>query len=342
LRITRSTRLRGFFALVLFLLIASTQTAPAQQRLSAEQVGPIGDPTGRIAFVRSGSIWVMKVDGSAQQKVTDVSNADGRLSFSPDNRRIVFTRSGEVDLRGPDMLGGKHKVYDLFMAYLDSLDAGNSMWWMRITDDLGSRDPEWLPDGRIIFTKDMNANLVNAAMPNYQIVVSNDEGGSQELLRKDWQNMSEFLMNPTVNPKTGDIAFVHFFELKPQGIAVLNEERFMAPLDSIRKVSTANNKRVAPSFSPDGKWLAYVYNDMNKAGIYITTPDLKEHYLVWSPPVNVYPRSLAPSFSPDSKWLTFATTDGSIWICDITGNQARRITVPGSDSAPAWSKAPKK
>ncbi|MBD3401483.1 hypothetical protein GF420_01200 [candidate division GN15 bacterium] len=330
----RSTKIVVLVSCVLML----ATLASAQSKLTVDQVGEIGQPTGQIAFIRAGNVWIMNADGSGQQAVSEVSNADGRLSFSPDNRKIVFTRSGEVDLRGPDMLGGRHKVYDLFLAFLDSVEVGNSMWWMRITDDLGSRDPEWQPDGRIIFTKDMNANRVNAAMPNYQIVISDENGGSQELLRKDWQNMSEFMMNPTMNTRTGDIAFVHFFDLKPQGIAVLPADDFMVPLDSVRDISTRNIKRVAPSFSPDGKWLAYVYNDMSKAGVYVATPDLSEHYLVWEPPVNVYPRTLAPSFSPNSKWLTFATTDGSIWIVDIMGNNARRITVPGNDKAPAWSK----
>lgn len=339
---TWSNRLPGIFVLVLSLLIALVSPVEAQQALPADKAGPVGAPDGKIAFIRNGHVWIMNADGSAQQTVTEVSNADGRMSFSPDNRKIVFTRSGDVDLKGPDMLGGKHKVYDLFVAFLDSVDAGNTMWWMRITDDLGSRDPEWLPDGSIIFTKDMNANFVNASMPNYQIVVSNEEGGSQEILRKDWQNMPEFLMNPTLNSATGDIAFVHFFDLKPQGLAVLHRDRFMTPLDSIRKVSIGNVKRVAPAYSPDGKWLAYVFNDMNKPGVYIATPDLKEHYLVWTPPVNVYPRTLAPSFSPNSKWLTFSTTDGAIWMCDITGNNARRLTVPGADRSPVWSKPVKK
>jgi len=85
--------------------------------------------------------------------------------------------------------------------------------------------------------------------------------------------------------------------------------------------------------------LAYVNNNLNEGGLYITTPDLKEKYLVFNPPLgNLYILPVAPSFSPDSKWLTFSTTDGSVWICDITGNGARRLSGPGLDKFPAWSK----
>lgn len=325
---------------ILGLLISVTGAQAQSQKLPPEKAGEIGAPTGQIAFVRDGDVWIMRADGSNQMLVSEVTNADGRLSFSPDNKIILFTRSGKVDLRAPDMLGGVHKVYDLFYAYIDSALAGKVNWWRRMTDDLGSRYPEWQPDGEVLFYKDLNANVVNAVEPNYQICIANDDLSTVQVLRKDWQVSGEFMISPTMNTK-GDIAFVHFSQLKAVGIAVLNRNDFMVPLDSIRAMSAQNRKCVAPSWSPDGKWLAYISSDMNNAGLFIATPDLKEKYLVWSPGVNVYPNTLAPSWSPDSKWLTFSTSDGSIWVVDITGNNARRLTGPGLDKYPAWSKPEK-
>jgi Tol biopolymer transport system component len=77
---------------------------------------------------------------------------------------------------------------------------------------------------------------------------------------------------------------------------------------------------------------------MENQGIFIATPDLKTKYLVAEPPVGTYLTTATPGWSPDSKWLTYATQDGSVWIVDITGNGQRRISGPGLDSAPAWSK----
>ena len=71
--------------------------------------------------------------------------------------------------------------------------------------------------------------------------------------------------------------------------------------------------------------------------VYITNKDFTEDYLVFAPPVSTYISANPPSFSPDSKWITFSTTDGAIWIVDITGNGARRLTPPGIDKSPAWS-----
>jgi Tol biopolymer transport system component len=314
-------------------------------KLPADKAGTIGKPTGQIAFIRDKNIWMMDVTGNRQTMVTEVLNADGRLSWSADNKKIVFTRSGRVNLQGPDNLGGNHKVYDLFVAYLDSVSRGNTNYWYRITEGIGARDPEWSADGNtIIYYKDMNANYVNAFLPNYQIcTMSPPEAGNEELLRKDWQNMSEFFMSPTMSP-TGDVVFVHMVKtsqgaFRAQGLAKMHQDKFMASIASVGKQSQQMSGFVAPAWSPDGKWLACMSNSMTDPGLYIFSPDLSERYLVYAPPPVTTLYTTAPSFSPDSKWLTFATRDGSIWICDITGNGARRLSGPGLDHSPAWSKA---
>jgi len=325
------------FCLVLVLMTMMALPAISFDKLPAAKAGKIDPVKGQIAFVRDKNVWVMNGDGSNQRMVTEVQNADGRLSWAPNNRRIAFPRSGKVDLKGPDMLGGFHKVYDIFIAYLDSMENGNTMWWRRITADVGSRNPEWQPDGSILFTKDMEANRVNTGSPNYQICTMDSLGDNIEIIRKDWQNMTDrFLTNPTLSPK-GELAIVLIENMRQVGIVVLKPDEYMISGDSLSARAANNVKRVSPSWSPDGQWLAFIYNDMNKPGVYLATPDLSEAYLVFEPPVGSYLFTVAPSFSPDSKWLTFSTTDKSVWICDITGANPKRLTGPGQDQWPAWS-----
>jgi Tol biopolymer transport system component len=335
--IQRARTVAVIMATVLF-----AAAAFAAEKLPAAKAGTISQPTGRIAFIRDKNIWAMEASGANKMMICEATNAEGRLSWSADNRRIIFTRAGAVELKAPDGTGGKHKVYDLFLAYLDSAEAGKTFFWYRLTNDLGSREPEWSADGsQIIFTKDLNANLANAVLPNYQVCTMDPEGGHFDILRKDWQNMGEFFTSPTMNAK-GDIAFVHFYEQRPRGMAMLNKAKFMASLDTVRTMSTKMAQMLCPSWSPDGKWLSYVSNDTKENGLYICSADLREKYIVFTPTVNTYVMTHAAGWSPDSKWLTFATTDGSVWISDITGNQAKRISGPGTDSAPAWTKAPRK
>jgi WD40 repeat protein len=323
--------------LTLFIFCTASAAIHAAQKLPVEKAGEIGQPTGQIAFLRNQNVWLMNADGSQPRLISEVLNADGRLSFSPDNRQILFTRAGQVNYQSPDGFGGKHKVYDLFVAYIDSADNGTTHWWRRVSEDLGSRDAEWLADDRVIFCKDLNANIVDAALPNYQICFTDTASSEITVLRKDWQTANEFMTYPSLGPNE-QIAFIHFYDLQPQGMAVLSVNDIMISWDSLRVLSKKMPKCMGPAWSPDGKWLAYVGTSMAEPGIFITTPDLKERYLVFEPPPNTYPFSQAPGWSPNSKWLTFATTDGSIWICDIMGNNLKRMTPPGLDRAPVWSK----
>jgi Tol biopolymer transport system component len=320
------------------------------QKLPATLAGTIpARPSGQIAFIRDGDVWIMDADGTNQQLVTQVKNADGRLSWAPDGRRIAFTRSGKVEWSDAmESSGGRKKIYDIFVAFLDSAKAGKTMWWHRISDELGGRDPEWSADGsKIYFTKDCNANRVNAEFLNYQICSMDPEGGNFTMLRKDWQNANEFLMGPTVSP-TGDIAVTHLFgnkdaakdaqSIRPQGMTILPHTNYMKSMDSLRLTTKKMAGCITPAWSPDGKWIAYVNTDAARSGVYIVAPDLATPYLVFSAPAGTAVYTIEPSFSPDSKWLTFSTNDGSIYICDITGNGLRKLTGPGSDKFPAWSK----
>lgn len=327
------------FALTSLLALVLATSAFGTDKLPPEKAGDVGIAEGWIAFNRAGDMWVMEAGGENQEKICEVANADGRMSWHPNGRQIVFTRSGVVDLKGPDFMGGRHKLYDLFVADLDSAYHNNRMFWERLTTEVGSRGPEWNYDGSTVyFFQDMNANLVNADSPNYQLCKLDIGTGKVEVLRKDWETESGIhIMAPSVS-RTGMIACVVFFDLKPQGLVVLSGDQVSLPLDSLKALGGQNLNKLAPSWSPDGKWLAYVHNDLKNPGIYITTADLSEDYLVFSPPVGTYLYTIAPSFSPNSKWLTFSTTDGSVWICDITGQGARRLSGPGSDHSPAWSK----
>lgn len=329
-----------WLTVVLAILTLSVQAAV---KLPPERAGQINPPTGQIAFIRDGNIWVMEANGLNPHLICEVANADGRLGWAPNGKSIVFTRAGMVDLKGPDGTGGVHKVYDLFYCYPDSAKAGKSLFWMRLTDDVGSRDPEWSADGsKIIFWKDLNSNKVNAESPNYQLATIEPDGSNVEILRKDWMNFTtEFLMSPSLNSK-GDLAYVYFLAMGPKqgpaGVGVIPAAKIMTPLDSLKTQAKRLGNFVAPVWSPDGKWIALVDKTSENNGLYIATPDLKETYLVAVPPVGTYINTMPPSFSPDSKWITFSTTDGSIWCCDIAGNGLKKLASSGRDKAPAWSR----
>lgn len=321
---------------LIFTAVALAQSGPA--RLPVERAGKIGAPLGQIAYVSNGDLYVMDWDGKNQFKVVTAENVDGKISWAPDGKRIAFTRKGKVELKGPDGLGGLHKVYDIFIAFIDSARAGNTNWWNRLTVDMGGRYPEWTADGsRIIFTNDLNANKVNADMPNYQTCAVDTTGEQVEIFRKDYGQTELFPLMPTVGP-VNQYASVLYKKFNPVGLVITALDK---PSLSDKEIGTSVKllpKATAPAWSPDGQWIAYVDNDVANQGIYITTPDLSEKFLVFKPSVGQSLQTYPLSWSPDSKWITFGTTDGSLWIIDITGDGLKQLTGPGMNIAPAWSK----
>ncbi len=329
----------SLMALTLLCLAASSANAQVSnvKSMPADVAGKISAPSGQLAFIRDGNVYVMNLDGTNEVLACNSTNAFGRLSWAPDNKQIAFTRRGQVDFQGPNLLGGKHRVYDIFKVIVDSIPV-NVDWWERVTTSLGGRYPEWSTDGEsILYTNDYNANFVDATFPNYQMSQVHPSGADAHPIRKDYQQTDYFSINPTAGPD-GRFAFIALFEQKPQGLIVTKVGDPMPSYENVRKQANLLVQAIAPSWSPDGKWIAYVYNDINKPAIYVVSPDLIQKYVIYTPKGGPTPSTNSPSWSPDSKWLTFATGEGSIWICDITGAQLKKVTPSSGNLAPAWSK----
>ena len=317
------------FAIILILLVFA---------LAAAAMAGNGIKKGStIAFLRSGDIWLMESDGSNQRPfVAGISNAIGRMSWSPDNKRLAFVRRGDISLKYPDGGGGQHKLYDLFYAYTDS----SNNFWEGITETMGGQSPEFSRDGsRILFVHDRNANTVNAMLPKWRL--SFYDTRSYLLRDLELEPSSDILCSaPTMSPDMKQVAFV-VMEVKdkqytPTGIAIASTAEF--PIKDTELIARAQKLTggTLPSWSPDGQWIVYVSNDIKSQGLFIIKPDLSGKKVLWTPPEGLGLAATPPAWSPDSKMLLFATQNGSIYKISVSGGEPIRLSGPGNDSSPAW------
>ncbi len=324
---------------------ADIQTPPptVSEDLGKIKVG--ARPSGKIAFISDGNVWIMDTDGRNRQLVTNVGNAKGRLSFSPDNKIIAFSREGKDMNNLPSGEGGSHLLHDIFLAYIDSA-ATRSNWWKRLTSSLGAYRPDWSYDGSVIYYQnDVNAGFVDYIVPSHQMAKIEVEGANSSYLRKDWQTTVISTLMPTVSADGKKIAFVlryskdpTKYNFKKHGIKIVDMANIALPVEKLKKPSPGLENGYAPSWSPDGQWLAYVVNDIRNPGIYIIKADLSENRLVFAPTVTQQPNAHPVGWSPDSRWLVFAATDGIIYTIDINGDNLAPLTGPGKHNNPTWSK----
>lgn len=300
------------------------------------------DPNWKIAFIRDGSLWMMKADGTGAGIIFGAENITGRLSWSKDGKRIAFSRQGQVTIKYPDGGGGGHKCYDLFVTHLDSV--GRDFWWY-ITDDLGSAFPEWSADDELfVYHHDVSAVKANAVMPEYRIYYRNWDGTIVKRLAPDDAAPGAYLgVQPTMSPDGELLAYIHVASGVGKTTSVRNVGMVIVPRSGItrsdaRLLAEAETFPDAgcPSFSPDGKSIAYINSQDNS--IYMVSVADKTKRKIFTPVGGLKLRPNAVSWSPDGKWLTFSSYDGNIHVVDTNGEGVKQISFGGNDYSPSFSK----
>ena len=123
-------KIRGFLALaILASMLALTAVAGAAD--------PGGLAAEMVAFVRQGNIWVAKVDGTGERRLTDFG-ACGGPSFSPDGKKVAFHCRAEKDLY-PDTGFGQIYLIET---------AGGEPRRRKFDGILAAEHPAFSPDGK--------------------------------------------------------------------------------------------------------------------------------------------------------------------------------------------------
>lgn len=178
--------------------------------------------------------------------------------------------------------------------------------------------PRWFDDGTRLAYVGYD-NRVGDVFANQRIYLVNADGSG--LVECFPARSGETLRGLDVAPGSGEIVFVSnysgSFELWKMG----------SDCASPIQLTQDNADTSAPSFSPDGRRLAYV---SNKAGatsfdIYLANADGSDARRLIE--------GFSPVFSPDGNWIAFSR-NGQVYLVDINGNQIQTLA-PGY--RPAWA-----
>jgi Tol biopolymer transport system component len=289
----------------------------------------------KIAFVRDKNIWILPADGKRDTLWFTLDNIVGRLTWHPDGKRIVFARQGEYEYSLPDGGGGRHRLYDLFAKHVDSTRP-NAWWW--VTNNHGSHSPEWSRDGQyILYAHDLNANQVDAELPDYQIEWRNFDGTEvHSLTRKGASPRESQGIQPSWSPDRSKVAFVYLQDKKPLGLVIEPSTGIVRSEADLEKAAKAVPDIAFPQWSPDGKWIACVNTEDTNNGIYLVSPDGATKKRIFEKTSVITPHRAPVSWSADSKWLAFASNDGYIYVMDADGKNVTKVTSGGNDYYPAF------
>jgi Tol biopolymer transport system component len=262
--------------------------------------GTFGGLNGKIAFTRSGGIYVMNSDGSG---VTQLSLAgDTEPTWSPDGRQLAFSRNQR----------------DVFKM----LQNGSGQTQLTFVDAFATGLGSWSPDGaKIAFYSPFEGGAGNE-----EIYVMNADGTAVTRLT----NLAGNDRDPKWSPDGTKIMF-------EQG-AFAATEIYVMNSDGTNLVNLTNNPAVerTPDWSPDGTKIAFASNRDGNHEIYVMNANGSGQTRL----TNSAFADDHPVWSPDGAKIAFESNrDGNyeIYVMDPDGSGQTRLTnSAGDDTQPDW------
>ena len=261
-------------------------------------------------------------------QVTSDTTSETDPSPSPDGKWIAFTsdRCG----RGATQI------------YIMPADGGEARQLTQEADSVRAGTPTWAPDGKsLIFvsTRSKRHNLYSIPFEGGEVKPMSRMPGSNRF--GVYSRDGKYIAFYSNRLEPGELFGFNIYVMSAGGET---EE------DLARQVTNVKGSPGHPTWSADGKWIAFVAKeyDEKKQNTMEGNILFSKYHLYKVPSGGGTPVQLSsgavedtwPAWSPDGKWIAFGRQTGTkrdVWLLDVATSKAFPLTTTGKCIKPNWS-----
>jgi len=268
-----------------------------------------------MAYTTEGGLYLCAPDGSNSRQIVNKSGLLIDLHWSPDGRRLCFTRSehSQVSLWEVDRDGGG--LICLFPGLLSNLTASHGLW---------------APNGEYLIADSFCAGRYRPSAARLPSGPFSRHWGQPACLESGPLDISVSAISPDGSRLFGLANMARHSQMEQYD----TQSRLFKPFLPSISCGYAD-------FSKDGQRIAYVAGEQEITGpscLWVSQIDGSHKVQLTKPPL----LTMLPRWSPDGKWIAFMGKDpGQPWrvrVVSVDGGSYAPVTaVNDEEGAPTWS-----